>query len=412
MKEIKSIEQYITAIMKMKKEQDDKKLFAYQWFFRGQKDSSWSIIPNAFRGDKIQNEYSVIQNAIRQNPFEFHSLTEFDILTKLQHYGLGTRLLDVTLNPLVALYFATEPAVTYEYIEDKRSLKNNRYEQVEKDGAIYYNYVPWHSVNELGVRIAMNIPFLDITDNFTVGKLLSYFHESNIISDADFALLQEDDYKLFIEYIQENYFIVSTHSNERLTRQSGAFVLPTAIRIKDENTALKNKHLEKAYQDLTQEFDGECFIIPSESKEQIREELDFFNINEATLFPELEHQMLYIQNKSGITSGKVPIFQIYDAKGTESGAKLKYNMEQPDVRAVIEAVIPDTPAVIKNDIIDTVIKETEYIDWKNKTQVRSRIRLYISRKLQSNYSALQSKEFANRILELLLNPTKEYAKGE
>lgn len=44
-------------------------------------------------------------------------------------------------------------------------------------------------------------------------------------------MLEQNNFKLLIEYLQKNYFIVSTHSNERLIRQSGAFVLPTAIKI-------------------------------------------------------------------------------------------------------------------------------------------------------------------------------------
>lgn len=100
MREISSIEKYVSYIMELKKRDEELGLGNYQWFFRGQKDSTWSIFPNVFRDDKLKSEYTTIQNAVRQNPFEFKQLTEFETLTKLQHYGLGTRLLDVTLNPL------------------------------------------------------------------------------------------------------------------------------------------------------------------------------------------------------------------------------------------------------------------------------------------------------------------------
>jgi hypothetical protein len=33
----------------------------------------------------------------------------FDRLVRMQHFGFPTRLMDVSLNPLAALYFATNP---------------------------------------------------------------------------------------------------------------------------------------------------------------------------------------------------------------------------------------------------------------------------------------------------------------
>lgn len=405
MKEITSIEKYISTIMKMKKEQDALGLNSHHWFFRGQKDSSWSIIPNAFRDDKLKNEYAVIQSAIRQNPFEFRSLSEFETLTKLQHYGLGTRVLDVTLNPLVALYFATEPAISYELGKDKR------YKQVEKDGIVFFNYAPWHSINELSVRIAMVIPFVDLDDSYTVASLLEHFKSHLVITDAEYAMLQQDDYKLFIEYIQKSYFIVSTHSNERLVRQSGAFVLPTALKLDNSTMPVGNKSIQKAYLSLNSEFSAETLIIPSKYKAQIREELDFFNINEATMFPELEHQMVYIQGKNIPAPGSVPEFSTYTptAQGTTAP---EFNEFTPDAKRIVDHILSKASKDIKAHVLSDIEEQIKFVDWKIKHSIRSKLRLSISRELQNHYSAKMARQYTDGIMELLLNPVGDYIRAE
>ena len=102
---ISSVTEYIEEISNIRKELLEKGSSEIL-FFRGQSNSLWDIRPAIYRESLISVEDEIIQKATSRVPSEFYNASDFDILTKLQHYGLPTRLLDVTMNPLVALYFA------------------------------------------------------------------------------------------------------------------------------------------------------------------------------------------------------------------------------------------------------------------------------------------------------------------
>ena len=81
--------------------------------YRGQRDASWPTVAGIFRPEfkeLLSNEKRAVRDLISVQPHEFASdETMFDKLVRMQHFGLPTRLLDVSLNALVALYFATDP---------------------------------------------------------------------------------------------------------------------------------------------------------------------------------------------------------------------------------------------------------------------------------------------------------------
>lgn len=85
------------------KENGDKRILMY----RGQADKNFGISPSIFRKNGLKREAQMIQELKRLAPAEFaYGDSALDYLVKMQHYGLPTRLLDITSNPLVALYFA------------------------------------------------------------------------------------------------------------------------------------------------------------------------------------------------------------------------------------------------------------------------------------------------------------------
>lgn len=79
-------------------------------FFRGHSDKEYTPEPFLFRNPRfLKNEKNLFNDLITQCPEEFAKCHfTFEYLVKMQHYGLPTRLLDITSNALVALYFACQ----------------------------------------------------------------------------------------------------------------------------------------------------------------------------------------------------------------------------------------------------------------------------------------------------------------
>lgn len=251
--------------------------------FRGQPSIDFSMDASIFRNGYLSRETKLINELILQEPTEFGShMSDFEQLVKMQHYGLPTRLLDVTTNPLVGLYFTC--------------CDNSC---MDKDGEII---ILIESLKRPTEKQVQYFAALAEYDGKSQEYFIDYFDQKGWLSKSmDYTEKRE-----FLKNVFRNKYIpvVAPKNNERIKRQNGSFLL-LGIDIEKEDYYLKNTFDLKPQ--LVKDFgDGipRSFKVPADLKQSILKELDNIGINEAFVYPELEHQTSYIKRRNCIKAGE------------------------------------------------------------------------------------------------------------
>ena len=168
-------------------------------FYRGHADKSWELIPGIYRNNRfINKEDFLVHNLIRHCPVDFQSCnSSFEKLVKMQHYELPTRLLDISMNPLVGLYFA----VCSEMDKDGELIADNAIKVA--DNAAYYYERYWskgyqlrreilcdaYIVAGIYINIVLHPVFMELFQTkypslFDKEKYPFLFREEDLFSDA------------------------------------------------------------------------------------------------------------------------------------------------------------------------------------------------------------------------------------
>lgn len=235
------------------------------WYFRGQANKDWALSTTLERTNMVLKEQMLIRD-FKRNAYQYlneHTIPNSTIewIALMQHHGAPTRLLDWTRSPYVASFFAM----------------NDKYDDA------------------FSVLWAVNFQYL-------TGMTGNRFKDDNkyaVLKDSDYVkthIMGEDDFlKIFMsqKYDENNLTppmvlpVAPFVMNERLNIQQGTFLCQT--RLYDSSKLL-------SFEDnLFATFDGKLdtsyiikILIPADLRQEIIIDLNYMNINDATLFTNLD----------------------------------------------------------------------------------------------------------------------------
>ena len=251
-----------------------------EFFFRGERCSSWELRPSLMRSEnnKLRGfEGEMLFDLMSRQPEAFSGLTSaIGQWVLAQHHELRTRLLDITRNPLVALFNVCKKYDTQDGSD-------------RKDGRLHVFAVPRDLIKPFNSdRISIIANFFKLRQNeqdLLLGKESDSQYDYAEVMDRLYHFIGHEK-PYFMKKIDPRdlfrvFVVEPQRSFERIRAQSGAFLISAFHERFERDEILK-------WNDGIPVYDHYTLTVSGESKECIMDELRLLNITHESLFPGLD----------------------------------------------------------------------------------------------------------------------------